>query len=347
MKESLVTRDASPSRRLSRPLFWLVLGVFGVLAVFTGLRDGSVGTDTEVYSAIYTQIRDCNCFVDGVEPLFALLALVVGYFESSPAIFFISVSLIQFGLAYLLSVALRALSFKDGGGKSFQLLFFSLVLASPFFLNAQVNLLRQGIGAPLVLLSAVYFFRRRFWLSLLSAVIAIGFHYSSVLFLVLFPLLRLERKWLYALVGLLAGAYILGATESLVGAASELVGFPIYSFFQDYGADADYGRGVRYDFLAISVLPLVMLQVINLVFKSWLFVDRVDGAERIYLLLLVPFLLLGWGAFSDRYLLNAWLFAPALIALMLARFVPGRGALLAVTLVFVAVVVYGYFLAGG
>lgn len=341
----LVTEPLPMHRSRINPLFaTLVLVIFIFLAFLTGVRDASTGTDTEVYSAIYAEIQKCNCLVDGIEPAFGAFALLVGYLGSPVSIFFALVAAAQFFLIFFLCVTVRRFAYQDAKGEVFQLLAFSFVLASPFFLNAQVNVIRQGLSAPLTLLSAIYFLQRRNWAALVFGGVAMGMHYSSALFLIFFPLLRVSKKSIYIFFAALVLAYISGLTEGAVRFFSDLFGLPIYAFFQDYGADTDYRRGVRYDFLIFSLFPIALSSFMKFAFKSSLFTSRIDSLERIYLLFLMPFLMVGWGGFSDRYLLNAWLFFPILIAMVAARFISAKGVIFMFGMVLASAGIYAYAL---
>jgi len=122
-------------------------------------------------------------------------------------------------------------------------------------------------------------------------------------------------------------------------------GVDFLSFALNYGAEAEYKTGVRLDFLLFSWLAITPILPAALGRPTYNAVPHLAAKVlNIYLVLLIPFLLLGYKAFSDRYALPAWLFLSVVMAYVAVgsktlrrhRLVAVPGLLLVASLAFVS-----------
>jgi hypothetical protein len=120
-------------------------------------------------------------------------------------------------------------------------------------------------------------------------------------------------------------AYCTGLTMIVVRAAAPF----IYNSVMDYSLSSNYHSGVRIDFAVFSifwyVLPFILAPMVHKPFNQ-----RIKDSTAVYLVMLIPFFLVGWGNFSNRYLLPAYLATSLIVAAILchSRFSPLRNPLL-------------------
>lgn len=343
-------RDASTARREEQsignftwPVALFVLACAALLVFKVATRDSSTGTDTQNYVDLLEDARSCDCILDGDEPLFAALVRALTMAGMSDAIFFGVISAIQMLAAIKLGWSFAKLMDYREKGAAFVLMFLALLVAFPFFLAMQINVLHQGVGAFFVALAAIQFYRRRFWPALGLIAAGTGFHYSTLMYAAAMPLLLVKPSVLMSVfVGLLL-MYVSGASEHVVRLISDASGVPLYSIVAGYGAFAEYRVGIRYDFVVFSLLPLGLTYLVYLFFPSSIARKRMNGLCAIYAVLLVPFLFFGWASYSDRYALGAWLLMPAFGALLVARFSGGLQLAMPLVLLSFSVV---FFLVG-
>jgi hypothetical protein len=81
----------------------------------------------------------------------------------------------------------------------------------------------------------------------------------------------------------------------------------------DYSLSATYRSGIRIDFAVFSIfwylLPLLMSGLVREPFST-----RIKDSTAVYMVMLLPFFVLGWGNFSNRYLLPAYLATSLIVA---------------------------------
>jgi hypothetical protein len=291
---------------------WVVLGTAAlVMAGSVALcavawRAPWQGTDTPIYAAWYLSLRS-GVVVTRFEPLFVLasrMASAVG----------LGVHAWQ-GLLFLLlagggALATRAYA-RDLGSTPARLLPAAtmVLLLSPVFVNAAINATRQGLAAfPII--AALLAFQRRSWFAFaVMSAVATGFHFSALLYIALAPVLLLPPRWLRVVAALGFAAYATGLTMMAVRILSPAA----FAVVMAYGTDATYRAGVRLDFAAFSLfwygLPMLLVRTVR---EPW--AGRIVDLQGVYLVLMLPFLLVGWGNYSNRFLLPAWLYASLVLA---------------------------------
>jgi hypothetical protein len=291
-----------------------------IFALSVGFRDESMGTDTNVYIAIYELVKQCHCHNGAIEIGFNKLMLALATLGLSTPQFLAVISAIQITLTvYVASRMASYLAYSQNKMFKWIAICFILMLLSPFFMGAQINVLRQSISAIFVLLAALSILQGRYYQAVLWVGLAVSFHTSAVIFLVFLAGLFLSFNLIIGLSLSLFFLYISGSTELLIELVSSITGLSIYQAISGYRADVEYKSGVRIKFALFSIAPLLLYfiaQYLDVTHKQqWL--ARLKAPLKIYLLLLIPFWLFGWANFSDRLAWSAWFAMPLFLTPLL------------------------------
>lgn len=288
------------------------------LSLFMGYRDLSIGTDTYRYAEYYQALNDCLTLCGEHEIGFQIFGYIFAYTEQTVATYFFGISLFIFLMLNIVSlkfVTIFNLTFEQNRDYClFLLLIFFIFLLSPFFVSAHINAIRQGIASFFVYLSLLFFITKNWKLFLFSALIASSFHHTASMYLAFSPLLLLTLNRLILIVVLLTISYLSGISEFLLHYLSDMTGLGIYEKVINYQSHVTYQRGIRWDFTLFSLFLALIPYLIYRYLVIDKFKDGLVAALKIYLLLLIPFFLLGYAAFSDRFLYTAWLYLPFLAA---------------------------------
>lgn len=273
-----------------------------------GTRDIDVGSDTAVYAMVFRELRH-GLVESRFEPGFLLLTRFVSALGVSLQVY----QCVLFGLL-LVMVMLASRKYFDYLGSSRGYLTFlcaslMFMLLSPMFVNASINAVRQGLASLPVFIALLAFHQRQWRDFFIYGVIASCFHYSSLAYLACAPLLLVNLKFLRVAAILGFVAYCSGLTLIVVRAAAPF----IYDSVMDYELGSKYKSGVRIDFAVFSIfwylLPLFMARLVRKPYST-----RLKDSTAVYLVMLLPFFLLGWGNFSNRYLLSAYLAISLMVA---------------------------------
>lgn len=314
------------ARRWLGVLFLLGIAVFGCWLV--GTRSLETGTDTETYAYFYDSLG-AGLPETRLEPGFVYLSYGLRQLGLSLTAY----QAVLFALL-LAAVAIATRRFHRYLGTpiptpvSWQTLYCAsllLLFVSPMFTNAAINALRQGLAAPLVFTALLAFHRRQWGAFLLWGALATSLHMSSVMYLLCAPALLLSTRSLRIVAVLAFALYVSGASMVLVRAASPA----LYDTVMEYTANSLYRSGVRVDFAIFTAFWYVLVQLLApLVRAQWR--QRVLDSSSVYLVMVLPFFLIGWGYFSNRYLLPGWLAVSMILGavLCLARIAPLRNPLL-------------------
>lgn len=292
------------------PLRIVVLAsIVSVLGLVVGSRGVDVGTDTVQYIGNFGELKFCQCLDPIFEPGFQLLTLTLAELGASPRVYLMSLSAAGLLLVFAVSRSVGLLA-EDFGLERNTVADWTLMLflVSPFFISSQINLVRQGLAALLVINGLFAWLRSRHAVAVALFGLSVSIHFTAVMLIALLSLVGLSLRWLLGITLGLALLYLAGMSETLLRSASALTGLGIYEAVALYADWADYRAGVRRDFLVFS---LGLAAVILLGMRSC----RDSGARqlvaihlKVYLLWLWPFFLLGFANFANRYAFNAWLY---------------------------------------
>lgn len=324
-----------------------MFAVIALLVTLLSLRDSSIGDDTHDYLRAYAAIRECGCLIGRHEAGFELLSLLsatVGL-DSSGYLGLIAVT--NMGL-WLATTARLGEWLGTGGARfRFQAAIFSILLISPVFLQAHINAIRQGLATPAIIGVVVCINRRRWKMAAFWASCAISLHISSVLYIASLLLIWLPGVALFLVTAALLLLYTTGVTDSIIRLVSTLTGLPLYDAVANFGSHAAtyYRSGVRMDFVVATFLAWLIAAVASRFIAQDLR-DSITIMLRAYICLCLPFLLLGWGVYSNRYLFTPWLIMSVIGGIglygMMRRWSNGIFLLLMICTAFVFLLRLGY-----
>ena len=332
-------RSASVNaQKMLSGMLLLVVALFG--CVLVGSRSLDVGTDTLTYAKFFLSFDHQGTVTTRLEPGFVLVTGLLRYLGFSVHAYQAAL----FGLM-LLSIVLASRKYFDYLDEPRRYLTYliactALLYVSPMFVNATINTVRQGIASLIVFTALLCFYRRQWRQFLLYGALASSVHYSSLLYLACAPLLLLSTRNM-RIIGCLAFVlYCSGLSQILVRALLP----SLYNAVMDHEANTNFRVGTRIDFAVFSIFWYLLIY-----FGANLVRSPVDAKLRqsasIYLVLTLPFFLVGWGSFSNRYLLPAWLAASLFVAALLyySRIALLREPLLLATLLIGACGAYFYY----
>lgn len=290
------------------------LGVVWLLAValfgcwLVGSRPLDIGSDTETYAGFFESL-DQGVPETRLEPGFAYLSyglrlLGLGVPGYQAALF----ALLLLGVAIAVRINHRVFPPTQAYPT---LLCASLLLLfiSPMFVNASINAIRQGLAAPLVFAALLCFQQRRWWGFVLLGAVAASLHVSSLLYLICAPALLLKPNPLRVLAALAFLAYVSGLSMKVVGMVSPT----LYTTVMEYTANDNYRAGVRIDFAVFTIFWYLLVLAVS----PWVQPAArkpLQACASAYLVMVLPFFVIGWGYFSNRYLLPGWLAISLILA---------------------------------
>ncbi|WP_049623638.1 EpsG family protein [Frateuria defendens] len=304
-----------------------------------GLRGIDVGTDTHVYAAYFVSLREG---VGGTrfEPSFVLFTHALS--SAGMSLHAYQASLFALMLLTVFVASRRYFDYlgSERGYLGFLVAALMWLFLSPTFVNGAINAVRQGVASMLVFTALLAFHRRQWRAFFVYGALAVSFHYSSLLYLACAPVLLLSERMLRLAAAAAFLAYCSGLTMLLVR-----TGVPVlYNMVMAYSPNAVYRAGVRLDFALFSIfwylLPYVLGRLVREPFDR-----RIQHGAAIYLAELLPFFLIGWGNYSNRYLLPAWMSASLMLAAMCfhSRLAPLRNPVLLRGGLVVACGVFAYY----
>lgn len=302
-----IEESTSSNARVMLSLILVAIAGF-IGAVLISKRSLDVGTDTYNYAMYFLSSRD-GFVSTRFEPGFVLLTRFLSATRMSVAGY-------QFMLftTLLLTIVAASKNYFDYLGRERSYLTFLVaslmfLYLSPMFVNASINAVRQGLAALLVFTALLAFQRKQWRKFFLYGLLATSFHYSSAIYLACAPTLFFSVRMLRIIAVAAFVAYCTGLTLIVVRTASPL----LYNTVMDYSLSSDYRAGVRIDFAVFAsfwyVLPFLMAPLVRKPIST-----RIKESTAVYLVMLLPFFLLGWGNFSNRYLLPAYLAASLIVA---------------------------------
>ena len=193
--------------------FWFVAD-FLLLWFFYAFND--VGIDTEHYKYYfqqYAQFIDCGAGGGAVELLYQYLNVFLHLFTSSPDIAVAIVRTIQLSL-FFYAVYLMRDRVRIG---------YAVMAYVAFFYLDSFNLLRSSLAGSLCLLSFVWLYNKKYLISVVSALLAVGFHNSSLIYfgvLMMFFIINhkalAKRKLLLSILAIVVLAIVVNYGNSFI-----------------------------------------------------------------------------------------------------------------------------------
>lgn len=153
--------------------FFYILFIF--LSVFYAFND--VGVDTPHYRYYFDIYTDIDCIDEGygaVEKPYQILNILLHYVFNDNYYAVAFVRVMQLGIFFYALYLLRDKT----------IIGFSIMAYVAFFYFDSFNLLRSSLSGSLSILSFVYLYKNRYVLTIISALLAVGFHTSALLIIV-------------------------------------------------------------------------------------------------------------------------------------------------------------------
>lgn len=198
-----------------------------LLIVFVGLRNYTVGADTFRYARHFYQIREVTSYQSILDvafehesPFYVLLAWVVSRFTDSFTNYFLIIAGVHYlSFGYLL--------------KRFSLnVTFSFFVYSSLFLALQLSGVKNTLATSFLFLALIFALDKKKWLFLISIVIAYFFHRTTLVFIIVYPLINIKKIKIdvYLYVALLGILFVLKSPISSL--AKRIGGYEDYGVYQ-------------------------------------------------------------------------------------------------------------------
>ncbi len=293
--------------------FLLLVGVCAFGCWLIGTRSIDTGTDTSTYAGFFARLGQ-DAITTRLEPGFvaisyALNRLGLGVTGYQAALFALMLATVLVSTRKYFTYLASPRSYLTFLSAALMLLY-----VSPMFVNASINAVRQGLAALLVFVALLTFQQRKWWQFALFGAIACSLHSSSALYLLFAPALLLGVNTLRVAAAVAFLMYCSGLSMSLVQALLP----SLYQLVMEYTANPNYRSGVRIDFAVFSifwyVLPHLAAPLVHSPYR-----EEIKRSTSVYLVMLLPFFAIGWGYFSNRYLLPGWLAVSLILAAMLCH----------------------------
>ena len=297
-------------------LLLLAVGLFGCWLV--GTRPLDVGTDTQTYAGFFEGLSSGGGETR-LEPGFVYLTW--GLWKLGVGVIGYQTALFALMLGTIIVATRRYQDFLVGddvvqrrGYLTFLGAAIMLLYVSPMFVNATINAVRQGLAALLVFASLLSFQRKQWWSFVLLGAVASSLHLSSLLYLVFAPVLLFGTRMQRLIAVIAFGAYVTGLSTLVVRAFIP----SLYQLMMTYTPSQRSQVGVRIDFAVFSIfwymLPYMLAPLVRVEYR-----EKIKQSAAVYLVMTLPFFAVGWGYFSNRYLLPAWLSVSLILAAMLVH----------------------------
>ena len=301
--------DASAANVLSL-LLVLAVAAFGCWLI--GTRSPDIGTDTDAYAGFYLRLGS-GLVETRLEPGFVYLSY--GLRQLGLGVIGYQAALFALLLATAVAATRRYFGYLGGtaaGYYTFLSASLMLLLISPMFVNASINAIRQGLAALLIFASLLAFHQRHWWKFALYGALASSFHVSALMYLALAPVLLLPPNLQRFLAVAAFLSYVSGLSQKAVGILSPA----LYQTVMEYTATTRFEAGVRMDFAVFSIFWYVLPYLLSPLIKAQ-YREKILDSTAVYLVMVLPFFAVGWGYFSNRYLLPAWLAVSLILAAIL------------------------------
>jgi hypothetical protein len=335
------------------PLKWMAWTIASVAVLGCGtavaLRSDGIGRDTHSYRDHFLRLATTDDYVPRFELGYVSMMKVVAWMAGGNSqLFFAVVFWVVLGCMLLSAyLACRTVSSRDQF--FFPVAAIGLLFGSSWFITGTTNGLRQGVALSVFYLgTSVYLFSRKRILGLAICLLSPLFHLSAVLIVptvVLCGLLPLNLT--IAAFAFTALLYAIGFPAPFWSEFSSITGIDVYGIVVEYAEGAVGWYGFQWD-LFLYTIGWPAIYLVGRMFVRRQYRTQFDLGLKLYCLMAIPYFVLGFGNFSNRFALLAWAFLPILHCQwvsMAAVSVGLRWALTAV--IFVAGITrFGLYLAG-
>ena len=290
-------------------IFFILFLAFIALTVIVGFRDLSVGTDTYQYHGLFFDLPELDIGSTRFEPLFVIFTTLSFMLHGSAEIYFMSIFILIVSVYYMAFrfFASGVPNAKDNAYNA--LFFFGVLLLSSWFFVATTNGLRQGVSLVFLYLSlSLFLLGKKSW-GVVGVAVSIGFHYSSVMILPFLLILYLKLRYILILLSLFAVGYFLSVNWVVVKFLSDLTGLGVYEFIASFAEGDPLWSGFQLSFFLYSISWLIVFLIMTRFVKEKYKMQFIQ-VVKVYSVLLMPYFIFGFSAFSNRIAVMAWFFIP-------------------------------------
>ncbi|KTC81416.1 EpsG family protein [Legionella brunensis] len=305
-----------------RVILFILLSII-FLAIAVGCRPDFVGSDTKNYILLYTHSLTMDTLNTQYGALFNFFSSIFFYLHLSSASFFTFISLINFCSLGLIAFKLHKYLELESSVFFTFLLLLACLSFSPFYYSVQINVIRQGTATISLLLFFLLLLCRNGPLPLIAtALFAFGFHKTTIIYLFFSVLTFFSYSFVSITTFVLAFFYVVGLTKKSFFWLSQNTPIDLYDKIYSYGLTAGYNSGNRIDFTCFTIFSGLLFFIIGKYFLSDINQKKFFQLLKIYWILTIPFFLMGFAAFADRYLLPAWFYLSILSTALLLFIMP-------------------------
>lgn len=272
-----------------------------------GSRGEEVGTDTSLY---LWQFDNYNILSIDVDFLYSFLLIILNKFTNNGTVFLFTMAAIN-----LLTLWWTCLKIANKKYNVYFLLFSFYSLF--FFQTLGINIIRQGIGLSFFLLGVSFYLRHGSFTRkmLISFLIAVGFHFTTIIPVILFVLIVYFRK---INISFYYGLYFIALILSFFKVS--ILNFASYfGFLLIDERRGGYLRDINSDIYDVGFKPqFVIFNTFFLLISRWIYKNnKVEENYTIqlkyYLIMSSLFFLTFQIAYSDRWGVMSWMMIPLLI----------------------------------
>lgn len=268
--------------------------------------------DMERYLIVFQEINEFNLLqaLSYVrwEPGFVIYQWLLSKVTTSPITFVLVSMVLMWGI--LISALKKSISPKD-----VPLVMLGYISLFCFY-NLSRNIVRQGLATPLLLHTILYLEKSNYKKAILYLLLAVSFHKSAIVGLILFILnkLKLSIKVTFGFFILSSILMIIGLNKEIMMRLIPIIGGSYEASIINYSSEniiSRYGSINRIDFLLFTTIWLIL----GILFKNKYLKD-----DRFYKWLLISYMglsivyvLFGFIGYSDRLAVYAWYLIPIVL----------------------------------
>lgn len=281
----------------------------GVLVFLFGLRSPKVGTDTLMYRYQYMFYKKIDF---GSEVMVTWLMATLHTFSNDPQIYIFTLSAI-----FLIVLFWACLHFAHFFQYNVYFIFFSFV-SLYFFQSLGINIVRQGVALAFLLLAFSFYLRNPKYIVhwLVPALLAVGFHVTSVIIILVFLLVKVFKSvgftyyvFLYALFAILS--YFKVSVLSLGSIFSNLFQGDRRNNYLDGTMAKEFEVGFKPQFVAFNTVFLILFFLLR---KYGQPQKHYDVLLKTYISISCIFFMMFQIPYSDRWGVMTWALIPFMFA---------------------------------
>lgn len=302
----------------------LVLIILGIIvSALIGLRSSDVGRDTVSYISYFSDSVVYGV-IDKFEFGFSYLLYFISNTINSVDFFFFIIALIITSCYIIFFYKLYLKLFKPHRSSVGRyIIFFTILLFSSWYYTLTTNGIRQGVSIAFIYLALYYlFYEQKKVKFIIISLLAISFHLSAIVILPIFLFYKTRFRLVFIAWVLSGIGYFTSTNELFIEWISIKFNLPIYQLVKFYAVERGEqpGDGLYYGFDLKFFIYTIFWPLLLLILSKWksqsksyeLNKKEVFVLIKIYFFLSIPYFLLGFGAFSNRFAVLSWFLIPVL-----------------------------------